>query len=117
MDIDHRNELIDQYYEAVDDAAYDRMVSVFAEDITYLYPGEEPMHGHDEVKEFFEERRPTSETTHDVFHRIHNDEATACEGTITGKMKGDRIEGAYVGIFKFDDETERISYVGVYTRL
>lgn len=117
MEIDTRNELIDTYYGAVDKADYDRMLTVFAEDVEYLYPGEEPMHGHDEVRAFFEERRQTKNTTHDVFRRVHDDTATVCEGTITGKFGDDPLDGAYVGVFEFDDDAERIEYVGVYTRL
>ncbi|WP_411965877.1 nuclear transport factor 2 family protein [Haloferax sp. YSMS24] len=117
MEIAIRNELIDTYYSAVDDADFDRMLTAFTEDVEYLYPGEEPMHGHGAVRTFFEERRKTKNTTHDVFRRVHDDTATVCEGTITGQMGEDSLDGAYVGVFEFDDDAGRISYVGVYTRL
>lgn len=118
MNTTRRNELIDTYYEAVDGEDWDRMLSAFAADVEYLYPGEDPMRGHDEVRTFFEERRRTRATTHDVFRRVHDEEATACEGTITGEMGDDGpFEGAYVGVFEFDDNVDRIGYVGVYTRL
>lgn len=118
MNTARRDELIDTYYAAVDDEDWDRLLSAFTEDVEYLYPGEDPITGHDEVRQFFEERRETRETTHDVTRRIHDEDATACEGHITGQM-GDEgpFEGAYAGVFTFDDEADRIDYVGVYTRL
>jgi ketosteroid isomerase-like protein len=118
MNIERRNELIDTYYGGVDREDYEGMLEAFAEDAEYLYPGEEPMRGRDEILTFFEERRETRNTTHDVFRRIHDEGATACEGTITGELGDDGpFEGAYVGVFEFDDDEEKISYVGVYTRL
>lgn len=118
MNIQRRDELIDTYYSAVDERDWDRLLSAFAADVEYLYPGEEPMHGHEAVRDFFEHRRETRATTHNVFRRIHDDDATACEGHITGEMGEEGpFEGAYVGIFEFDDDADRIDYVGVYTRL
>lgn len=118
MQIAKRNELIDAYYRAADEEDYDHMMSVFDDDVTYLYPNEPDMHGIPDVREFFEERRKTTGTTHDVFRRVHGDDATMCEGTITGEIEGEGpFEGAYVGAFEFDNESEKISYVAVYTRL
>lgn len=118
MDVDKRNQLIDTYYRAADEEDYDLMMSVFSADITYLYPNEPDMHGKDAVREFFEERRQTTGTTHDVFRRVHGDDATLCEGNITGEIAGEGpFEGSYVGAFEFDENAEKIDYVAVYTRL
>lgn len=118
MDVDKRNELIDRYYLAADEEDYDRLTSVFTEDVEYRYPGENDMHGVGEVREFFEERRQTTGTTHDVFRRLHDDEATVCEGHITGELRGEGpFEGSYVGVFEFDEAGEAISHVSVYTQL
>lgn len=118
MDIEARNELIDRYYGAVDEEDYDRMLTAFTDAIEYRYPGEDEMHGSDEVREFFEERRQTSETTHDVFRRLHDEEATVCEGRITGELRGEGpFEGSYVGVFEFDEAAGAISHVSVYTQL
>lgn len=116
MEPDDRDELIDTYYRAVDEADYDRMLTAFTEDVEYRYPGEEPMHGRDAVRTFFEERRETRETTHEVFRRVHDTDATACEGHITGERSEGALEGRYVGVFEFDDDARGISYVGVYTQ-
>jgi len=113
-----RDKLIDIYYRAADEENYDLFESVFTEDVTYLYPGEDDMHGLPAVQEFFEERRQTTNTTHDLFRRVHDDDATICEGTITGELRGEGpIDGAFVGAFEFDDDAEAIDRVGVYTRL
>lgn len=118
MDIDKRNELIDQYYRAADEEDYDRLTSVFTDDIEYRYPGEDDMEDVDQVREFFEERRQTTGTTHDVFRRVHGDESTICEGHITGELRGEgSFEGNYVGVFEFDETAEAISHVSVYTQL
>ena len=114
MEPNERDDLIDTYYAAVDAADYDRMLTAFAEDVEYRYPGEGTMRGHADVRTFFEERRETRETTHEVVRRIHGEDATACEGRITGKRGETPFEGAYVGVFEFDG-AGKISYVGVYT--
>ena len=93
------------------------MLSAFSETVEYRYPGEAVMNGHAEVLEFFTERRATNGTTHDVFRQVHDEDATLCEGTITGKIGDAPLEGAFVGVFEFDTTTERIATVAVYTRL
>lgn len=116
MDVKQRNDLIETYYQAADEEDYDLLVSVFADDVVYLYPGEEDMHGRDEVYEFFTERRQTTNTTHDVFRRVHDETATLCEGRITGELLGEGpFEGAFVGSFEFNDSL--IDRVSVYTQL
>lgn len=118
MDRDERNRLTDTYYRAADEENYDLFDSVFTDDVTYLYPDEDDMHGLRAVREFFEQRRQTTNTTHDLFRRVYDDEATICEGHITGELHGEGpFEGAFVGSFEFDDEAGAIDRVGVYTRL
>lgn len=112
-----RNQLIDEYYNAIDDemfAAFDR---VFANNVEYRYPGKDPMHGVDEVRLFFEEERDHSDSTHTVTRRVADNEVTVCEGTVTAERSdGSPFEAGFVGVFEFDDGSEAITRVEVYTR-
>jgi ketosteroid isomerase-like protein len=118
MEVSDRNELVDTYYEAVDREDWDLLLSAFSPAVTYVYPGEGELHGHDEVRAFFAERRQTTNSTHELFRRIHGENGAACEGHITADLKGGgSVDGNFVGVFTFDDDAGRIDYVGVYTQL
>lgn len=117
MRISDRDELIDEYYAALDVDEPSEIVAPFTDDVVYRYPGEEPLEGRDAVEAFFAEGRPTSETTHTVTRRVHGEEATACDGHIAGTKEGvGSFEAEYAGFFEFDDEAGLISDVAVYSR-
>lgn len=117
MDVDDRNRLIDTYYGGLDDDDPDEAVSAFADDVTYHYPGEGAIEGREAVRRFFAERRPTSNTTHDVRRRVHGDAATACDGRFTGDHEElGRVESAFAGFFEFDEPETLVAEIAVYTR-
>lgn len=117
MDTAKRNELIDAYYDAIDAESFVDFERAFTPDIEYLYPGEPAMHGIEEVRSFFEERREHSNSTHDVFRRVADDEVTVCEGAVTAEAPdGTAFGAAFVGVFEFDEAAAAIARVGVYTR-
>lgn len=117
MGITDRNRLIDTYYGGLDDEDPYEAVSSFAEDVTYHYPGEGAIEGRRAVRQFFAERRPTSETMHDVKRRIHGETATACDGQFWGVHEElGRIESAFAGFFEFDDAETLISEIAVYAQ-
>jgi ketosteroid isomerase-like protein len=112
----HRNELIDGYYDAIDDEEFAAFERVFADDIEYQYPDRAPMHGIDEVRTFFEEEREHGGSTHTVTRRIDDGAVTACEGTVEAEgPDGSTFEADFVGVFEFDEAAEAISRIGVYT--
>lgn len=117
MDPGKRNELVDAYYAAIDEETFDDLGRVFAADVEYLYPGEPTMHGIDAVLSFFEERREHSNSTHEVYRRLADEEVTVCEGTITAdRTDGSEFDAGFVGVFEFDGEAKAIDRVGVYVR-
>lgn len=112
-----RTELLDRYYAAVDEEAFDRFERAFTDDVEYRYPGEEPMRGIDEVRTFFEERREHSNSTHEVHRRVDDETVTVCEGTVTAaRADGTTFDLDFVGVFEFDEAAALIDRVGVYVR-
>lgn len=117
MNVDDRNRLVDAYYGGLDDDDPDAAVSAFAPGVTYRYPGEGAIEGREAVRRFFAERRPTSDTTHDVTRRVHGDSATACDGRFEGdhEERG-RVEADFAGFFEFDEDESLIAEIAVYSR-
>ncbi|USZ73592.1 nuclear transport factor 2 family protein [Natronosalvus halobius] len=117
MDHGKRNELIDEYFRAMDEETFADFADVFADDVEYRYPSEQDMHGVSAVREFFEEHREHSNSTHKILRRVADESVTVCEGTVTAdRPDGGTLEAAFVDVFEFDDEVEQIDHVGVYTR-
>lgn len=116
MDRAKREELVETYYGAIDAEAFAGFERAFAPDVEYRYPDEPAVHGVEEVRTFFEERRELSNSTHDVRRWVTDGAVTVCEGVVTAEGPDGRpVEVGFVGVFEFDDEAGAISRVGVYT--
>lgn len=108
-----RNELIDAYFEAADtddpSVVADRLTEDFVYDST-----SGTLDGFSGLETYLREMRGFSDTEHTVTRRIHGDEASAAEGTVTGKLAGESVETNFCNVFEFDERDERIARVGVY---
>lgn len=116
LDISTRDDLMDAYFDCVDTEEYGRFEAVFAEDATYAHPSD-VIEGRDEIRRLYADRRGTRNTDHDITRRIHDSDASACEGTVTGEfIEGGTFDGEFMDAFEFDAESERISHISVFTR-
>jgi ketosteroid isomerase-like protein len=117
MNVERRNDLIETYFTALDEAEYEPLREAFAPDVRYLYPGGEHLEGLDETMEYFETRRPTKRSEHTITRRYHTEEVSVTEGHFTGEVPGTGpIRADFCNVFEFDDAEERITYNGVYMR-
>lgn len=113
--MEYRDDLIDTYFGALDEAEYDPLESVFADDVTYHMPSE-TIEGIADLMEYFREHRLPSRTTHELSLRIHGQTASAVEGHVTGELtNGGQFDGPFVDVFVFDEDRERILRMSVYS--
>lgn len=115
MDAERRDELIDAYFDALDEEEFSPVEPYLAPDVTYKSVGVEPLHGSDGVRRYFEELRPFGGTVHDVEDRMHAENGSAVEGRVTGEHEGESIDTAFCDVFEFDEEEEHLTRIVVYT--
>jgi len=124
MDVRKRNQLIDNYFNGLDQTEYPILRSSFTDSIHYRYTHEEEYRGIDEVMDYFENKRRTANTTHHLGRRIHGEEASTCEGTVEGELVHDghvrgtqgNFRGAYCNVFEFDEGDSAIATITIYRR-
>jgi len=117
MSTESREALIEAYFDVLDTEDYDCLYDVFDEDVVYLYPGGEDLEGLDVAMEYFEERRPTEDSEHNLERTVHTDEVSVSEGSFTGFVPGSGpIEADFCNVFEFTPSDDRITYNGVYMR-
>jgi ketosteroid isomerase-like protein len=110
----YRDRLVDTYFDSLDAEDYAPLESAFTEDVTYQIPSK-TVTGRDALMTYFREERAPKNTTHEVRRRIHDDDASAVEGHVTGERPGDDdLDGRFVDIFVFDEDAEQISELVVY---
>lgn len=115
MDVERRDELIDAYFEALDEEAFSLVEPHLAPDVTYKSVGTEALHGPEGVRRYFEELRPFGGTVHDVENRIHAENGSAAEGRVTGEHEGESIDTPFCDVFEFDEAEEKLTRIVVYT--
>lgn len=106
-------EAIREYYEYVDEEAYDDLFSLFAEDIVYHRPGQEPIEGMDEFQNFYHEIRPIERGSHTVADLTVDDNTIAVRGQFSGVLDGQQVEFGFADFHRFNDDglvEERWSY-------
>ncbi|ADJ15902.1 nuclear transport factor 2 family protein [Halalkalicoccus jeotgali] len=106
-------EAIREYYECVDREAYEELFSLFAEDVVYHRPGQEPIEGMADFEEFYQEIRAIDRGTHTVIDLTAEDDTIAVQGRFAGVLEGGQVEFGFADVHRFDDEgliTERWTY-------
>lgn len=116
MNVNRRTERVNEYFEALDNEAYEDLRSVFSEDVVYKYPNQRPIRGVENVLGFFKEQRPTESTDHEVTRWVHDDDTTVSEGSVTGKRYGNSFEGYFCDVVEFGEQEDRITEIAVYSR-
>jgi len=115
MDKRERDQLIDQYYAALDEASYEVILEIFTEDVLVEYSIGD-LAGVDEAIHYYREQRRIRDTNHRIDRRIHADDVTICEGTATGEIEDGPMRKYFADFFEFDADCGRIDHVSVYLR-
>ena len=116
MNVNRRTELANNYFEAIDNEAYDDLQAVFSNDVVYKFPGQESIRGVENVLAFFKEKRPTKELVHEVTRWVHDEDVTVIEGVATGTGSRDSTEAYFCDVVAFDEQEDRITELAVYSR-
>ena len=112
MDRESRVEVIESYYDYVDAEEYDALFELFADDIVYHRPGQEPIEGIDEFRRFYREVRDIEDGEHAI-HDVHVDgDTVVVQGQFTGVVEGSETALGFADVHQFDDGTitKRWSY-------
>jgi ketosteroid isomerase-like protein len=115
MDDERRNELIDAYFDGLDQDDFDALEEALAEDVVYLHPVRE-IHGSDAVADFAANERTPQDSEHVVERRIHDAEASVAAGRKVGEVTGEPVDVPFCDVFEFDDSSGAIASVSVYVR-
>jgi ketosteroid isomerase-like protein len=112
-----RNELIDDYLEAVDAEEFERYREMFAEDVTYAAMGQ-TIEGIDAMIEWYENSLVLSDMFHDYPNRIHDETGSVAFGEFGGTVPGgEEMSARAIDLFEFDEDNTEITKMVVYTAL
>ncbi len=92
-----------EYYDLVDDGAYDDLVALFAPDIVYARPGQAAIEGREDLRRFYEEERPLSAGSHEVHSIVADGDTVAVRGSFSGLQDGDRVTFSFADFHEFED--------------
>lgn len=115
MNEEQRAESIKRYFTAADDEDFDVLEPVLTDNVQFLAPGGE-ISGTDAFREYLEEDRAISNSTHELTRTIHIDAVSVSEGQVTGETPQGRVKGAFCDVFEFNND-DRIESISVYTRI
>lgn len=115
MPVDSRNDLIDAYFRALDEA--DPAIARPALAETFVYESlAGDLDGFDGLSDYITEYRSLTDSTHDLTRRVHGDDASVVEGVVTGTgPDGERAQAGFCDVFEFDADEEAITRIAVYT--
>ena len=99
-------EVIERYYDYVDREAYEELFDLFADDVTYHRPGQEPIEGIEEFRRFYREIRTIEHGTHAVDELIDDGETIVARGRFDGTLDGRQVEFGFVDVHRFNADGE-----------
>lgn len=110
-----RTELIDAYFDAMDEADLEIVRPALADGFVYESLSGD-LEGFAGLERYMDELRGLSDTTHDVTNLIHGETRSVAEGTVVGDGEDGRVEADFCDVFEFDADEEGIARIAVYTR-
>jgi ketosteroid isomerase-like protein len=113
MSEENRDALIDAYFEAMDAEDLEVVRPALADDFVYESLGGD-LEGFAGLETYLTELRGLSNTTHEVTLRVHDEDASVAEGTVTGEGEDGLTEADFCNVFEFDATDEGITRIGVY---
>jgi len=114
MAVEDRNDVIDAYFEALDQANPDIVQETLADDFVYQSPGGE-FEGGEGIRQYIEEVRTMSNSTHEISLRLHDEQASVAEGRVTGDTAdGEPVQVRFADVFEFDEDDAKLTRCAVY---
>jgi ketosteroid isomerase-like protein len=92
------------YYERVDDGAYEALLDLFAGDVTYDRPGQDPIRGIEDLETFYREERPLSNGSHVVEALVVDGDRVAVQGRFEGEQGGETVDFGFADFHTFDED-------------
>lgn len=94
--------LIETMFEAIDDAAWDRLACHFSPDVVYHRPGYEPIRGLRELDHFYRNVRIIARGQHHIDHIVHGNGLAACWGSFEGLARdGCPLRERFADVYSF----------------
>ena len=116
MNIEDRDAVIDEYFEAVDRADPGIVEGSLDEEFRYESPGGD-LEGPGALRRYVEEIRSMSNSTHEITLRVHDGEASAVEGVVTGDgADGESVSRRFVDVFEFGGDNVTLTRIAVYVK-
>ena len=114
MSVEDRNEVIDAYFEALDQANPGIVRGTLADDFVYQSPGGE-FEGGEGIRQYIEEVRTMSNSTHEISLRLHDEQASVAEGRVTGDTAdGEPVQVRFADVFEFDEDDAKLTRCAVH---
>ena len=113
MSDDDRTELIEAYFDALDEEDAEIARSALSDDVVYESLSG-TLEGFDGFRQYVDELRGLSNSTHDISLLVHDDDASVAEGTVTGENDDGTVESGFCDVFEFDADEESITRISVY---
>jgi ketosteroid isomerase-like protein len=92
-----------RYYELVDAEDYEALFDLFSDDIVYHRPGQPPIEGAADFRDFYYEGRPLEDGSHEVLRVVVDGDTAVVQGRFTGRQGDDRVDFGFVDIHEFED--------------
>jgi ketosteroid isomerase-like protein len=115
MDESTRTELMDAYFEGMDESDHAVLAGALASDVIYHHPVR-TVTGRRAAVELIIDERPPQDSVHDVSRRIHGADASIAEGKKVGTVEGEPVELPFCDVFEFDGDESAITSIAVYVR-
>ncbi len=114
MSVQDRNDLIDAYFDAMDEDDLSIVEPALADGFLYQSLSGD-LEGFSGLQHYAEEVRSLSNSTHDVTQRVHDDTASVAEGIVTGDTQdGEHLEARFCNVFEFTNDDTGITRLAVY---
>ena len=81
---------------------------------SYQSPGGE-FEGGEGIRQYIEEVRTMSNSTHEISLRLHDEQASVAEGRVTGDTAdGEPVQVRFADVFEFDEDDAKLTRCAVY---
>jgi ketosteroid isomerase-like protein len=99
-----RPDAVRSYYEYVDEGAHEDLFALFADDVVYERPGQEPIEGIEAFRQFYREGRPLSDGEHAVHDVVADGDTVAVRGEFSGRQGQTRVSFGFTDFHVFDED-------------
>ena len=109
-----KREAVRRYYDLVDEERYQELFDLFAGDVVYERPGQDPLEGIAEFERFYLEDRPLKDGSHTLYDVVIEGDTAAVRGSFSGRQNGESVTFGFADFHTFD-ESGKIAFRYTYT--